>query len=218
MPEFIVKEVRLPELHLPEIRRDEIVRSLSGVRLPEVDLARARHASIKLPAVSLSSSDVGRLLAAAATVARLVRLAPTRSPWLAGPFGRRSRSLVARIVQPRRRRSRWPLAVGGILLVALGAWAVLRRPGVRGRLDSAARDAQARFDDLRGGNRNTAMEVHEPVALAATDMSASQIEGVAAATSEVGSAPTTREHPDELAAGAAGTSGTPAFEETGTPA
>jgi hypothetical protein len=37
MPEFTVKEVRLPELHLPEIKRDDMVRSLSGVRLPDVD-------------------------------------------------------------------------------------------------------------------------------------------------------------------------------------
>ena len=34
MPELPVKEVRLPELHLPEIDRDQIVSSLSGLRLP----------------------------------------------------------------------------------------------------------------------------------------------------------------------------------------
>ena len=41
MPEFTVKEVRLPELHLPEVKRDEIVRALSGIRVPEVDRAIA---------------------------------------------------------------------------------------------------------------------------------------------------------------------------------
>ncbi len=95
MPEFTVKEVRLPELHLPEIKRDEIVRSLSGVRLPEVDLARARRTSIRIPAVTMSSADLGRLLAAAATVARLARPTPSRTSRLAGPFRRRSRFPVA---------------------------------------------------------------------------------------------------------------------------
>jgi hypothetical protein len=205
MPEFTVKEVRLPELHLPEIKRDEIVRSLSGVHLPEVDLARARRASIGIPAVAVSSSDVGKLLAAAATVARLVRPAPSRTSRLAGSFGRRWRSPVARIVQPRRRRSRWPLVAGGVLVVVLGAWAILRRPAVRHRVEVAAHDAWARFDELRGGNDNTAVEVLEPVALVATE------------TDGAGPAPTASEQPDEPDAIATDASGTPALEETGTP-
>ncbi len=202
MPEFTVKEVRLPELHLPEIKRDEIVRSLSGVHLPEVDLAMARRASIKLPAVTLSSSDVGRMLAAAAAVVRLVRPTPKRTGWLSGPFGRRSRAAVARIVPPKRRRSRWPIVLGGILVVVLGAWAVLRRPAVRLRIDAAARDARARFDDLRNGHGREAMEVQE---------------GVAEATGYAGPASTVSEHPDDSGATATDTSGNPAFEESATP-
>ena len=38
MPELPVKEVRLSELHLPELKRDEIVRSLSEIRRPAIDL------------------------------------------------------------------------------------------------------------------------------------------------------------------------------------
>jgi len=202
MPEFTVKEVRLPELHLPEIKRDEIVRSLSGVHLPEVDLARARRASVKLPAVTLSSSDVGRMLAAAAAVVRLVRPTPTRVGRLSGPFARRSRLAVARIVQPKRRRSRWPIVLGGILVVVLGAWAVLRRPAVRLRIDAAARDARARFDDLRNGDRHEAMDAHE---------------AVAGATGDAGPAPTVNERPDDPGATATDTSDNPAFEESGRP-
>ena len=200
MPEFTVKEVRLPELRLPEIKRDEIVRSLSGVHLPEVDLAKARRASIKIPAVSLSSADVGRMLAVGATIARLVRPAPSRSSWLADAIRRRTRTPIARIVQPRRRRSRWPIALGVVAVLALGAWALLRRPGVRERVDAAARDARARFDEMRRGNDDTAIELHEPVALSATGIGAGEIEGVSASTGD----------PD--------TSGTPVFEETGSPA
>lgn len=214
MPEFTVKEVRLPELHLPEIRRDEIVRSLSGMRLPEVDLAKARRASIKIPAIRLSSSDVGRLLAVGAAVMRLVRPAPSRTSWLTGRFGRRSRSPVARIVQQRRRRSRWPIALGGIVVVVLAALAILRRPAVRQRIDEAARDARARIDDLRNDNR--AMEVHAPVALASSDLTAGEIEGVATPTEDAGPVAGTSEHPDELGTSAGDTNDAPAFEETGT--
>jgi hypothetical protein len=171
MPEFTVKEVRLPELHLPEIKRDEIVRSLSGVRLPEVDLARARRATIKVPAVSVSSSDVGRLLAAAAALARFVRPAPSRPPMIAIPFGRRSRSSLARIVGPRRRGSRWPLAIG-VVVVILGAWAILRRPEVRRRVQGTARNIRTRFDELRAG-----MDAREPVALTESEATTDPIEG-----------------------------------------
>ena len=38
MPELPVKETRLPELHLPEISRKDIMRSLSEMRMPDVDL------------------------------------------------------------------------------------------------------------------------------------------------------------------------------------
>ena len=202
MPEFTVKEVRLPELHLPEIKRDDIVRSLSGVRLPEVDLAKARRASFKVPTVSITSSDVGKVLAAGTAIARFVRPAPAPRAWLPGPFGRRTRSPIVRIVQPRRRRSRWPLAVGAIAIVALGAWALLRRPGVRERVEAAARDTRVRIDELRNGGP-TDLAVHDPNEVTtATDNAA--FNEASAFTPEQGESD--------------GGSMAPAFEETGTPA
>lgn len=165
MPEFTVKEVRLPELHLPEIKRDEIVRSLSGVRMPEVDLGKARRARIKIPVVDIRSSDVGKVLAAGAALARFTRPAPAPRAWLPGPFGRRTRSPIVRIVQPRRRRSRWPLAIGAIVVVALAVRALMRRPGVRDRIEAVARDTRVRIDELRNGGP-TDLELHQPMAVA----------------------------------------------------
>ena len=156
MPEFTVKEVRRPELHLPEIKRDEIIRSLSGVRLPEVDLARARRGPIKLPMVTFTGSDIGKLVAAGAAIARFARPMPGRAVPLVGRFGRRSRSPFVRIVQPRRRRARWPYALGAFVIAALGAWAVLRRPSVRERIGRASRDARRRIDAWRNGMRSEA--------------------------------------------------------------
>ena len=149
MPEFTVKEVHLPELHLPEINRDEIVRSLSGVRLPDVDLARARRGRINVPMVSLTSADVGRLIAAAAAVARFVRPAPSRSRWLVGPIGRRSRSPVARIVRPRSTGSGRLFVFGAIVVVGFAAWAALTKPAIRQRLVAAPRQARERIDAWR---------------------------------------------------------------------
>jgi hypothetical protein len=206
MPEFTIKELRLPELHLPEIKRDEIVRSLSGVRLPEVDLAKARRASIKVPAVTVSSSDVGKVVAAAAALVRFVRPAPARVAGLPSLFGRRTRSPLVRIVQPRRRRSRWPLAIGGILVVALAAWAVIRRPGVRERIDSAARDARLRIEDLRNGNGTSAIELHAPTAMTTTEAAEPLMEAMPATPST-----------EERRASSEG-SMAPAFEETASPA
>jgi hypothetical protein len=171
MPEITVKEVRLPELHLPEIKRDEIIRTLSGVRHPEVDRAKARRPKIKVPAVTLTSSDVGKLVAAVAAVARFARPTPSRGRWLTGPFGGRSRSPIARIVQPRPRRSRWPIAFGAIIVAAFCAWALLRRPAVRQRVDEAARRARKRFDELRAREVRPEGAADEPIALSvvATD-------------------------------------------------
>jgi hypothetical protein len=154
MPEFTVKEVRLPELHLPEVKRDEIIRSLSGVRLPEVDLARARRGAIKLPIVTVTGSDIGKLVAAGAAIARFARPMPGRPVPLVGRLGRRPRSPLVRIVQPRRRRARWPYALGAFLIAVLGAWVVLRRPSVRQRIDAATRDVRRRLDEWRSEIRS----------------------------------------------------------------
>jgi hypothetical protein len=155
MPEFTVKEVRLPELHMPEIKREEIVRSLSGVRLPDVDLAKARDVRIKVPAVTLTTSDVGKLLAAGTAILRFVRPAPRRAGPL-GLFGRRSRLPSVRIAQPRRRR-RWRLIGGLVVLAAIGTWFAMRRPALRQRAEDAVRQARERIDGMRSADAETAM-------------------------------------------------------------
>ena len=72
MPKLSVKEVRLSELHLPEIKRDEIRRSLSEIRLPEA------VSKFEWPEIDLSSVDVGKAMAGAAAAAHLGRRAQRR--------------------------------------------------------------------------------------------------------------------------------------------
>lgn len=177
MPEFSVKEVRLPELHLPEIKRDEIVRSLSGIRLPEPDLAKVKRARIRMPAVVLSGSDVGRLIAAGAAVARFVRRAPSRGRWLTGPVGRHLPASVVRVVQPRPRR-RWPFVLGAIIAGAVVTWAILRRPSVRLRIDATTRRAREQFEALREGRPEGAGD--EPVAMSDAESARADAEAMPA--------------------------------------
>lgn len=198
MPEFTVKEVRLPELHLPEIKRDEIVRALSGVRLPEVDLARARRATLKIPAVAFTADDVGKMIAAGAAITRFVRPAPTRPRTPRNPFARRSRSPVELIMRPKSSRSRTPILLGAIIIAALAVWVIMRRPAARRRLEAASQDARERFATWRAEELRPEQETAEvgvtPVEKAITDE-----QGLASATDD------------------AGTDGVPAFEESHTP-
>jgi hypothetical protein len=169
MPEFGVKEVRLPELHLPEIERDEIVRALSGVHIPQVDLARAKP---RKPAVGLGPVmaqwrarglppiDPGKLLAAAVAVSRFVRPAPPPSRW---SRVRRSRGNLMEIVRPAPRRSRRRLALVTIAVLAVAGWALLRNPASRMRLDRATQKARQWVRDRRAGRADDiVLEVGEP--------------------------------------------------------
>jgi hypothetical protein len=67
MPELPVKEVRPSELHLPEIKREDIVRALSDIKMPDVDLTR-----IERPNLDEATRSVGRMATAAATALHLV--------------------------------------------------------------------------------------------------------------------------------------------------
>lgn len=203
MPEFTIKEVRLPELHLPEVKRDDIVRSLSGVRLPDVDLAKAGNVRIKIPTVSVTASDIGKLVAAGAAVARVIQPASRRRRWLGGAFGRPSAGPVARLIQPRTRRSRWPIVVVALAAVAVAAWAILRRPAVRQRVDELTRDARERFETMRADAAGLDVETDEPAAKAEYEaVPSSEAEGFVNATED---------------AGATMLDETPAFEEAGKP-
>jgi hypothetical protein len=220
MPEFTVKEVRLPELHLPEIKREDIVRSLSGVRLPEVDLAKAPGrlkvpAGIKMPAVSLNSGDVAKLMAAAAAVARFTRPTPARKGLLGRPFNRSAPSPIARIIPQRRRRSRLPIVLAVVVVGAMTAWAILRQPKVRQRLEEAAASARDRFDTMRAGQAGTQVDVDVPIAFSAASTAPIQADGFANATDDAAAPSGGSDYPDGLGSSSGEGDDVPAFEETG---
>lgn len=194
MPEFTVKEVRLPELHLPEVKRDEIVRALSGIHVPSVDLAKAeprrRLRGIDLGARSwrrrgMTAADAGRLVAAAVTAARLVPPARSRPRW--SPFRRsrwdavgRSRDNLVAVVRPAPRRSRRRVAVVVIAVTTAAAWMLFRNPGFRARLDRAAAGVRGRIDTMRNPHDlDVDLESGEPVSITAARDAAGEAADVA---------------------------------------
>jgi hypothetical protein len=137
MPELPVKEVRPSELHLPEIKRDEIVRALSEIHLPEIDLPR-----IERPDVDLSARSFGRVATGIAVALGLVT---------------------------RPRRSRWPLAVGGLIVAGLAAAAVLSNTTVRARLSSGAAALRHRVGAMRQGDDGLEIGPDDAIAFPAAE-------------------------------------------------
>lgn len=133
MPDLSLKGVRVPELHLPEMTRDDIARTIADARR-DVDLSRLDPRRLdlsgmdlpKLPSIDLPNVDVPHAVSAAAQRAGLVR-----------------------------RPSRAPLVIGGAIALGLAAWAALTSPVIRPRLDDLVRRARtaiaARRDAMRDG-------------------------------------------------------------------
>lgn len=192
MPEFTVKEVRLPELHLPEIKRDEIVRALSGIHIPDVDLSRVERRKR-----GLSGIDIGKLIAAAVAASRFVRPVAPRSRW---PLLRRSRRNLMAIVRPAPRRSRRRFALVALVVAALAGWALLRNPGTRMRLNRAARRARQRIDEMRADrSEGIDLDAGEPVSVT-TGETASTIDVEVIAAEADASTGTTQPRSTEISA------------------
>lgn len=199
MPDFSVKEVRLPELHLPEIKRDEIVRTLSGIHVPEVDLAkvepRRRLRNVDLRALAsrrpgMAGVDAGKVVAAAVAAARIARPSKPRSRW--SPFRRRSRwaavsrsrdNLIA-VVRPAPRRSGWRLAAVVIAMTAAACWMLFRNPAFRARLGRVADSVRRPIGDMRSRRpTDVDLETGEPVSVTTADVD--QVPGLEPATAAI---------------------------------
>ena len=145
MPRIPLGEVRLPELHLPEMSREQISRALADIRgdgareaervrseaprlelpdidLPKVELPKVDLSKVDLRKLDLSKVDLPKAIADAAVAAGLVK----------------------------RRRSRLPFVIAGLVTLAVVGYALLTSPTIRPRIDDAARKLRSRFDEFRG--------------------------------------------------------------------
>lgn len=132
MPTLTRKSFQLPELHLPEMRRDDIAKTLSDVRHElgevrrEIDKSRADIAKLHLPKFEMPDVDLARLD---------VPKAVTSAAQSAGLM--------------KKRRSRAPFVIGGLVTLGLLVWAALRSPTVRERVRTVAHDARDKIDAMR---------------------------------------------------------------------
>jgi hypothetical protein len=145
MPALRFKEVRLPELHLPEMSRDDIVRAIGDARkdvtLDRVDLTRldprqSRLADIDLPRVDLSKIDLSK-----------VDLSKVEMPRLEVPKAIVDAGVAAGLVK--RRRSRWPYLIGAVFGLALLGFALSQLPIIRERMEDMRRRRAA--EGMMGG-------------------------------------------------------------------
>ncbi len=120
MPELPVKEIRRSELHLPEISRKDIMRSLSEMRLPDVELPDSLTKR-DWPKFEMPDVDLGKAVAGAAAAAHI---------------GRKS-------------RSRWPFAVGGLILAGLATAAILSSETIRAKIASGIEALRERVATMR---------------------------------------------------------------------
>ena len=192
MPDLPVKDARPPALRLPEIDRDDIVRALSEIHLPDTDLSKLQRPKVELPdavakfewpRIDLSSVDVPKALAGAAAAVNI---------------GRRAR------------RPRWPLAVGG-LIVAGAVVAALSNEGIRARLAKAVSGVRDRLMTMRDGDDEILeIDVDDPIAFDAAETAAIEPPPFTETTSFEATA-----YPDGL--GAENGDRLPAFEESTRP-
>lgn len=160
MPRIPLGEVRLPELHLPEMSREQISRALAGIRgdgareaervrteaprlelpdidlpkveLPKVDVPKVDVTKVELPKVDLSKVDLRKLDLSKVDLPKVVADA----------------AVAAGLVK--RRRSRLPFVIAGLVTLAVVGYALLTSPTIRPRIDDAARKLRSRFDEFRG--------------------------------------------------------------------
>jgi hypothetical protein len=128
MPALRLREVQMPELHLPEMSRDDIVRVIGDARR-DVDLGRLdpRHMELpelELPKVDLSSIDIPKAITSA-----------IESTGIGRP-----------------RRSRMPFVIGGLITLALVGFALLTSPMVRPRLTELGQKMKQRIDARRSAD------------------------------------------------------------------
>jgi hypothetical protein len=151
MPELPVKEIRRPELHLPEIDRDQIMSALSGLHIPTRTVApveRPRYRRFDPRAIDWRAIDLGPVAAGAGAVVRL---------------GSRARPLV---------RTRWAVAAGVVVMAGLATAALIATPAVRERAGRTVRGVRARVD---GASTGEGLEIEgEPGAAEDADVMAAE--------------------------------------------
>ena len=150
MPELnlrdIRKDLRFPELRLPEMSRDDIAKALGEARKEmqevrkdlndfrrELEMPKVEISSVEMPKIDLSKVDLEKVSKDARKISKDARKNARQAAQKAG--------LV-------KGPSRIPFVLVGLATLGLVAWA-LATPGVKTRLQQAARQIRERMDEQR---------------------------------------------------------------------
>ena len=161
MPELklkdIRKDLRWPELRLPEMTRDDIAKAIGEARKemaevrrdlnefrrelePKVDEARSD--------IESAANDISKEARAAAKDARKAGKDMSKALGKNVEKGRKEAMKAAQDAGLIKKPSRIPYVVGGLITLGLVGWA-LSTPSVKDRLRSAARQARERIEAMR---------------------------------------------------------------------
>lgn len=146
MPELRLKrEVRMPELRLPEMTREDIARVIGDARrdmpidrmdLGRLDPRRVDLSDVRLPRAGLPNIDLSK-----------VDLSKVELPRIEVPKALVDAGVAAGLVK--RRRSRWPYVIGALFGLALLGMALSQLPIIRERMAEMRRRRDA--EGMYGG-------------------------------------------------------------------
>lgn len=156
MPELNLKElrrdIRLPELRLPEMSRDDIAKALGEARkeIREVrkDIESFRRdfevPRVDITAVEMPSVDMAKVADGAKQVAEGARDGAKQVA-----KGARGAAEQVGLVKPANRLPRAPFVLAGLVTIGLVAWALISSPTVKTRLRHGAQRARERMAERR---------------------------------------------------------------------
>ena len=137
MPELQLKKIRFPELHLPEMSRDDISKALGDARkeLGEVrkDLNDFRR-EMEMPRVDLTKVEVPK-----------IDLSKVEIPKEARDAAKKAGKNVTKAAQDAglvKRPSRLPRVIAAAVTLGLVGWALANSPTIRARLQAFAQQIQ----------------------------------------------------------------------------
>lgn len=145
MPELQLKKIRFPELHLPEMSRDDIAKALGDARreLGEVrkDLNDFRH-EMEMPRVDLSNLEMPKLDLSKVEVPKEARDAARKA-------GRNVTKAAQDAGLVKKPAARLPRILAAAVTLGLVGWALANSPGIRARLRAAAQQVQDKMAERR---------------------------------------------------------------------
>jgi hypothetical protein len=160
MPELklkdIRKDLRLPELRLPEMSRDDIAKALGEARkeLREVrkDIEEFRREfempRVNVTAVEMPQVDIDKVADGAKQASKQVADGAKKGAKQVAK-GARGAAESAGLVKPANRLSRAPFILAGLVTIAMVGWALINSPSVKTRLRESAQRARERMAERR---------------------------------------------------------------------